>query len=91
MAHPHLTYFLLELATDSKKLAEYNGANKTEREKLGKDAHLSTKQSETLATADSTQIMTEVLAELGGNQDPVGGTHYTIQLALVLQPCKKHG
>jgi hypothetical protein len=110
MAHPHLTEYLLVLATDSTKLEEYNKADKKGREKLGKAAHLTSKQSDVLETANATHIMDEVYKELGhkkgghgpggghggGGHDggghgpgPHGGTHYTIQLALDLHPCKK--
>jgi hypothetical protein len=91
MAHPHLTEYLLVLATDSTKLRQYNEADKCQREALGKAAHLTSKQSEALESADSARIMEEVLKELGVDDKARGGTHYTIQLALVLQPCKKNG
>lgn len=91
MSKPHLTEYLLVLATDSTKLKQYNEADKLQREALGKAAHLTSKQSEALESADSACIMEEVLKELGGHRGQGGGTHYTIQLALVLQPCKKNG
>jgi hypothetical protein len=93
MAHPHLTEYLLVLATDSTKLEEYNEADKKGREKLGKDAGLTAKQSEALESADSKRIMDEVLEELGKHKHDRHHHHdypaYTIQLKFLLNPCKK--
>lgn len=92
MAHPRLTEYLLVLATDSKKLKEYNDADKDERDKLGKDAGLTAKQSEALESADSKRIMDEVLEELRKHKHDHHDRDYpayTIQLKFLLDPCKK--
>jgi hypothetical protein len=90
MAHPHLTYYLLELATDPNALAQYNAGDKNQRHALGKAAGLTPEQCDALESADSSRIMDQVLAELGGKTIPAGGVHYTIQVLLDLQPCKKN-
>lgn len=89
MAHPYMTYYLLELATDANELAQFNNAKKDQRVKMGQKKGLNLTQSEDLAGADPNTIMNDVLAELN-QPPPAGGTHYTIQLALDLQPCKKN-
>jgi hypothetical protein len=87
MAHP-MTCYLLELATDSNELTKFNNAHKDVRTSMGVAKGLGAQQAADLASGDSTLIMNDVLTELN-IATPYGGTHYTIQLALVIQPCKK--
>ena len=88
MAQPYLTEYLLLLASDSNELTKFNKATKDERKKLGHDHGLSPTQADDLANADTQAITNDVNAEW---PPTAGGTHYTIQLTLVLQPCKKPG
>jgi len=87
MAHPRLTAYLLKLATDPDELERYNAAEKAEREELLEAHGLTPRQRGALLSADSERITEEVLLEVQGPA-PAGGTHYTIQLALDIRPCK---
>lgn len=91
MASPHLTEYLLVLATDTEQLAEYNAADAAQREELGTAANLTIEQAKVLAGAQTQPIMDEVLKELGDSKSAKHHRHpaWTIQIHLDLHPCKK--
>lgn len=90
MAHQALTIYLLKLATDPDELARYNDADEDKRHALLKNAGLSPQQCDALASADSGRIGDALTAEVQSGPNPNRGVHYTIQILLNLQPCKKH-
>lgn len=89
MAHPAFTHYLLKLATDPDELERFNAAAKDERDAMLERAGLTPSQRDALCSCDSGQIMDEVRREVHGGQVPTASPHYTIQLMLNLQPCRK--
>jgi hypothetical protein len=89
MAKPHLTEFLLKLATDAALLEKYRAGGKHQRIGLMEAAGLSASQQEAVLSANTRQITGEIEKELereGAKPHEGNGNHLHVQLYVQLPP-----